>query len=572
MGFSSRSAGLTAGALALTMGLGMLTVAPSVCHAQEASIGQRIVQHIDLVEADLTRAVKMLQAQTGAEIVILSSDKPYAPVTLMLQNKSLDVVLKQMARVAGASVELDGGIYVIGPKQAEKPSVAPTTAQVDPAPAVNTRRRIEKIRLTHSRATEMKVYIEQIRDPALVNQLEIGILYDLNGKSFRNPFANFQGAKGPSTIEFGKDAQAPDRVPPVVPTGNDAVAPRPGDRGAGEEGQRGGIGGGFGGGGLGGGQRGGGGGLGQGGGGLGQGGGGLGQGGGGGQQAVNLLPEGIDSVLAYDVDNTLIVRGTDEGIRELKEIVRLLDIAPRQLSIRAEFITVQQDDLRTFGINFDIARGSLTASTGPAFAQGEVALNYATGNLVAALRTSLVEGKGRLINSPMATTTNNVPVVLTIGTTVPIITNSVAFGQGGQGITIPQINPVQVVSGLFVIPRINGDNSITMTVSPFIQDIVSEVPNPAGGTIPIITTQNISVVRRIGNRETLVIGGLVKKNDRSSVRRVPLLADLPFIGQFFRGSTATIADSELLIFVTPEILPEPVSLAAPGSTTSTVRP
>jgi general secretion pathway protein D len=567
MGFRKRSAGLTAGALALTMGLGLLAASPSVCRAQEASVGQRTVQHIDLVAADLIQAIQLLKQQTGAEIVLLHSDKPYAPVTLTLHDKSLDVVLKHMARNAGASVTIEDGIYVIGPKQADKPAANPAP-QVDPAPAPPARRRTEKIRLTHSRASELKVYIEQIRDPALINQIERGLIFDLNGKSFRNPFANFQGAKPPSTIEFNKGSESGDRVPPVVPTGNDAVAaPRSGFN-QGEEGQLGGIGGGFGGGGLGGGGQGGlGGGLG------GQGRGGLGGGqGGGGQQAQNLLPEGIDSVLAYDVDNTLIVRGTDEGIRELKEIVRLLDIAPRQLSIRAEFITVQQDDLRTFGINFDIARGSLTASTGPAFAQGEVALNYATGNLVAALRTSLVEGKGRLINSPMATTTNNVPVVLTIGTTVPIITNSVAFGQGGQGITIPQINPVQVVSGLFVIPRINGDNSITMTVSPFIQDIVSEVPNPAGGTIPIITTQNISVVRRIGNRETLVIGGLVKKNDRSSIRRVPLLADLPFIGQFFRGSTSTIADSELLIFVTPEILPEPVSLAAPGSTTSTVRP
>jgi len=277
-------------------------------------------------------------------------------------------------------------------------------------------------------------------------------------------------------------------------------------------------------------------------------------------------------VTAYDVDNTLIVRyDTDDALRELKEIVRLLDIAPKQISIKAEFIQVQQDDLRSFGIDFSVSRGALTATSGQS-ASGEVIVNYATGNLVAALRTSLVEGRGRIVNSPLATTTNNVPVSLTIGTNVPVITNSVAFGNNGQGITVPNITTIQVSSGLIAIPRINGDNSISMFVVPFVQDILSEVANPSGGTIPITTFQFVPVVRRIGNGETMVIGGLVKKNDRSSTKKVPLFGDLPLIGSLFRSTSTTVSDSELLVFVTPTILPDPVSQAAPGGTGANPRP
>jgi general secretion pathway protein D len=370
-------------------------------------------------------------------------------------------------------------------------------------------------------------------------------------------------------------------VPPVVPTGG---GPQSADQNRHEEGQIGGIGGGFGGGGGlgGGGGRGGGfggGGGGRGGGGFGGGGGGLGGGGGGGQAGA-LLPQGIDSLLAYDVDNTIIVRySDDDALRELKEIVRLLDVAPKQLMIRAEFIEVRQDDLRSFGIDWQISRGALNASTFEgAYAQGDVVLNYATGNLVSQLRTSLVEGKGRIVNSPMATTTNNVPVTIQLGTTVPVITTSVVFGNQGGGVTVPQITPVQVVSGLTAVPRINGDGSISMFVAPFIQDIVSEVANPAGGTIPIISSQFVPVVRRIGNNETMVIGGLIKKNDRSSVKKVPLLADLPLVGTLFRSTSMTVSDSELLIFVTPTILPDPVSQPVSGTTpiggssVGTVRP
>src|SRR5437764_63789 len=82
-----------------------------------------------------------------------------------------------------------------------------------------------------------------------------------------------------------------------------------------------------------------------------------------------------------------------------------------------------------------------------------------------------------------------------------------------------------------------------MFVAPFIQDIISEIANPAGGTIPIISTQFVPVVRRIGNNETMVIGGLIKKNDRSSVKKVPLLADLPLIGSLFRSTSMRLVAS-----------------------------
>jgi general secretion pathway protein D len=358
------------------------------------------------------------------------------------------------------------------------------------------------------------------------------------------------------------------KVPPVVPTQDSNVRPSASrEEGQGFGGMGGGRGGGQGGGrlggqgGMGGGQLGGQGGLGG-----GQLGGQGGQGGGQGN-AGSLLPEGILNVLAYDVDNSLIVQYDDPaGFREFRELIRLLDIAPKQLMIRAEFVEVRQDDLRSFGIDWQISRGSLSASTFQGqYAQGDIVLNYATGNLISQLRTSLVEGRGRLVNSPMATTTNNVPVTITLGTTVPVITTSVAFGQGGQGVTIPSITPVQVFSGLSVVPRINGDNSITMFVIPFIQDIVSEVANPSGGTIPIISSQTVPVYRRIGNNETMVIGGLIKKNDRTSVKKIPLFADIPLIGSLFRSTSTTISDSELLVFITPTILPDPISQAAPTS-------
>jgi type II secretory pathway component GspD/PulD (secretin) len=64
------------------------------------------------------------------------------------------------------------------------------------------------------------------------------------------------------------------------------------------------------------------------------------------------------------------------------------------------------------------------------------------------------------------------------------------------------------------------------------------------------------VVARVRNGETIVLGGLTDKNDNTSVSRVPLLSDLPIIGQFFRSSQRTKRNSDLLIFVTPRVVEE----------------
>jgi len=572
MGFSRRSAGLRIGAVAFTL-VGSALAIPALSHAQENAVGQKIISELTLSDAELRLAVQSLVIQTGVEVVIEPSTVPYGLVTVRMTDKPVSVVLNAIARSAGASLAFEDGVYYIRPKDAAPKKPIEPIAPVQ-EPAVRKRLRTEKVRLQNTSPSNILELLGG--GPSNLGDFERqlmryvakggeGLLNIQNGGNLPVMLGNGPGANQPK-INAPTDGS---RVPPVVPTGTQSNGT---NEGRSDENQRGGFGGG-GGGGFGGGQGGGGLGGGLGGGGLGggQGGGGLGGGLGGGQgrgnQNVNLLPENIESVTAYDVDNTIIVRYTDPAaLTELKEIIRLLDIAPKQLMIKAEFIEVRQDDLRSFGIDWSFSRGSLNASTfGGQYAQGDIVLNYATGNLISQLRTSLSEGRGRIVNSPMVTTTNNVPVSITFQTQIPVITTGAAFGTGGTGVTIPQITTVSAVSGLTVVPRINGDNSVSMFVLAQVTDIVSEVANPSGGNIPILSQQIIPVVRRIGNNETLVIGGLVKKNDRSSTKKVPLFADLPLIGSLFRSTSNTVQDSELLVFITPTILAEPISQAPPTS-------
>ncbi len=563
MGLRSRSAS-SVWALAATYALVIVGFGSSAARAQESNAGHMIVQRVDLVDADLQAAIRMLMAQTGVEIVIEASDKPYGRVNLMLEKKPLDTVLQMICRAAGASVRTEGGVYVIGPKGAAPAVETPKTTEPDPSaplPQTPKRYRTERIAVQNARPSQIVNFLTRA-DMSGRGDFLRRMMFDALGSRRIGYSADVAG--GTSTRNMpeplaGAGDSLNGQAPPVVPT-------TPTSNGATLEenqfGGRGGIGG-IGGGGVGGGYGGYGGGQfgGRGGGFGGQFGGQGGQFGGQGGGS-SLVPENIESMLAYDIDNTIIVRTSDEdALRELKEIIRLLDIAPKQLMIKAEFVEVSQDDVRQFGIDWQLARGNLVAGN-PGFAAGQVFMSFATGNVAAQLRATLTEGKGRLVSSPMVTTLNNLPVSLAIGREIPVFYTSPTAGGNGVVVLQTQLSTVQAQSGMDVLARINGDDTITLTISPFVSDISGQVTGPEGTTAPIISYQTIGpITRRVRNGDSIAIAGLVRKNDGTSIKKVPLFGDLPLIGQLFQSREYRVSNSELLVFVTPSILPDPSGAA-----------
>jgi type II secretory pathway component GspD/PulD (secretin) len=249
------------------------------------------------------------------------------------------------------------------------------------------------------------------------------------------------------------------------------------------------------------------------------------------------------------------VRGTPEAIEFIRRILRFLDIAPKQVLIRAEFVTVTRNDAEKFGIDWNLARVNLqTGTTGLADRSAPIFVNYASGNLVANLRAQLSQGRGRVVNAPIVVTQNNSPATVVFSTTDYVEQQFVVFNQAGQPTTFTQPIPIPVPTQLTVTPRINADGTITLALFPQ----VSTVGRVRVGArdLPRFDTQFVFTVRRIRNGETMVLGGLVTRSDNSATTKVPLLSDLPVIGQFFRSRDRAIVENELLIFVTATILDE----------------
>ncbi len=582
--------------LAVLIGIGTaaFVLTSSVQAAQPGQSAQPLVS-LRLVDADLRTAVNLLMQQAGVNILFEPSEKPYAPVTVSLTDKPLDKALEYIARSAGAVVRRgEDGVFMVGPKGSEpvvaqQPVIDETPIVQAPTPVY----REEKMRLQYVTPSEM---LKTLRtDPSIIGQDWAA----REGASLMSQLVNAQKS-GPRSRAISKPeplVAVPQPRVSGLPSANDGagIAAIPdtglaqmgrlgGGMGGGMTGggMMGGMGGGMTGGGMmggmggmtGGGMMGGMGGMGGGmtGGGMmgGMGGGMGGLGGGMGGMGGGLFDTtGINAIFAIDVDNSLIVRGTDEGIERLRKIIRMIDVAPRQVEVKAEFVTVSISEQKKFGIDWLVQQINTAAGNTPgsfAVSDNPIFIRYSTGNLVTELRTLLNNSRGRVVQAPIITTMNNVPATIQVQRQIPYWTSTVQSGNSGPNITTTELQTLDVNTGLTVSPRINGDGSITLAIPLQLSDIGELRRGPNGEQVPDLISQSIFTTRRIRNGETVVLGGFVRRSDTRSVGKFPLLADLPLIGQLFRSTDNDTNDSELLIFLTVRIIDEQTGAAGSGVT------
>jgi type II secretory pathway component GspD/PulD (secretin) len=168
----------------------------------------------------------------------------------------------------------------------------------------------------------------------------------------------------------------------------------------------------------------------------------------------------------------------------------------------------------------------------------------------------LQDSRAQVINEPRITTENNMEGYITFDTVIPYFSASITYNQFGQRTVEYNNDQVTVSHSLDVLPRINGDDTISLELTPNISDVVGSVQSPDGTSLPITSNQYVSAKVTVADGETLVIGGIIRKNDTYTGRQTPLLYKLPIIGGLFRSRTQASRSSELLIFVTPRIVRE----------------
>lgn len=305
-----------------------------------------------------------------------------------------------------------------------------------------------------------------------------------------------------------------------------------------------------------------------------------------------LSPRG--SVVFDERSNKLFVTDVALRLDDVRRLVTEIDIAPRQVSIEARVVEANKDFARDLGVRLGIGGvggrtvgfdadgrairratvggglGSTAANAGqlldisdlnpgglnlnlPAPA-GSGALSMVLWNNAATrflnLELSALEsdGRGRIVSSPRVLTANQVEAVIEQGTEIPYRKET------SSGATSVEFK--KAVLALKVKPQITPDGRIQLKV-----EVNKDRPEFLPGFAePAINTKNVSTEVLVDNGGTIVIGGIYEEEDTDAVARIPVLGEVPVVGALFRNTKKVSNRKELLVFITPRIVADSLTL------------
>jgi type IV pilus assembly protein PilQ len=303
----------------------------------------------------------------------------------------------------------------------------------------------------------------------------------------------------------------------------------------------------------------------------------------------NLLSE-RGNVSIDDRTNTLIIQDISTSLEAVRNLIAELDVAVRQVLIESRIVNADESFAKDIGVRFGYSKStgltrdstqdagvsigggqagntnfgagtSFTTSDNenlivdlPAIPADASALALAIGKvgsflLQLELSALIAEGRGEDIASPRVITANQHEALIESGIQIPY---QQASSSGATTVAFQD-----AVLSLRVTPQITPDNRIIMDLQVN-QDTVSTSTVVLG--VPAINTRNVSTQVLVQNGETVVLGGVYTSTDSKIIDRTPFFGDLPYVGFLFKRTNIDKTKSELLIFITPKILKDTLTI------------
>ncbi len=279
------------------------------------------------------------------------------------------------------------------------------------------------------------------------------------------------------------------------------------------------------------------------------------------------------TIVADDRTNKLIVRDTARNIAQLRGLIEEIDTPTRQVLIDARVVSASDKFEKDLGLNWKFGStnnaGDLKDRGFPSTTQttdGIVDLGNTQKNLLGItfallnssylvdleISASQTEGTSELISSPRVVTTNGEKASIKAGKEIPYQT----VDNGGA----PSIEFKDAVLSLEVTPLIIPGNKVHMKLKINKDEIDDLVPVGIVGSAPSIATREIETSVLVDNGDTIVLGGIFEHDRSQQTDSVPILGDIPVIGAAFRVNNNRETKTELIIFITPKIMDETLSV------------
>lgn len=228
-----------------------------------------------------------------------------------------------------------------------------------------------------------------------------------------------------------------------------------------------------------------------------------------------MLPEGIEGrPVVVPEHNSMLVKGTRDALDRLKEVIAMLDRPVDMVNVDIRTVDLPQEEFEGWNVNWSVSTGAIEIGGGGSGMGGASRLMWERGNAAAALNLLSTSSRGRHVQGANVTTPNNSPAEAVFGETVPFFTTRTEYNEFGfRTATVDQVNAIFIGTELWVLPRINADDSVTVRVEPRLSEWVGEVTIPGGSPLPITRTAAVSTTVTVRDGDSVIIAGLLRDTD-----------------------------------------------------------
>lgn len=267
--------------------------------------------------------------------------------------------------------------------------------------------------------------------------------------------------------------------------------------------------------------------------------------------------------------NTAVVTDLREALERVGRVVKAFDSPEGQVLIEAKIINVILTDNTSLGIDWQRIFAGVDLETRSNFLSRKITggnvlsgagtgstLQYVAGSgqakaVIEALKSV---GKTETLSNPRIMVSSNQEAKILVGTKEAFITTTTTVPATGSTVTAPEIQFQDVGTKLFVTPNVKRDGYIQLKIRPEVSSVARTVDTVANTVVPIVQTTEAETSVLVKSGITLILAGLIDTKNVRSDNQLPWIGRIPVIGWPFRGVTDERKKSELVLFLTPQIV------------------
>jgi general secretion pathway protein D len=257
-------------------------------------------------------------------------------------------------------------------------------------------------------------------------------------------------------------------------------------------------------------------------------------------------------------NNALVVSATPEEYRQIESALQQLDVTPLQVLIEATIAEVTLTDQLRYGLEWFFHTGDsnftfsslATGAVSPAFPGFSYAFSSANAQVVLNALSQITDVK--VISSPQLMVLNNETARLQVGDQVPIATQEV---QSVANSDAPIVNSIEYRDTgviLNVSPRVNSGGLVVLDIVQEVSDVVPTTTSDLNS--PTIQQRRVKSTVAVQSGESVALGGLIRDSNSKGVTGLPVLSEIPVLGNLFKTTDNTQRRTELLILLTPRVV------------------